>query len=95
MNQRIVYEMTPETLKEAIKQAQSEVLADVLLSRYEGRKIKTSSAAQVLGISLESIYKYVDAGWLLPEEREGRNYSFDLRYLLEFNIKGIKGKKIR
>lgn len=93
MIQKIVYEATPEVLEEAIDKAMGKVLGDNLLSRYEGRRVDARAAMQILGISQATLYRYVESGILKPEDRTGQNYYFDLRYLLEFNIRAIKGNR--
>jgi len=66
---------------------------ELLINRFEGRDVSAPAAAQVLGISIATLNRWVDAKVLRPvvqkgEKREERK--FNLAYLLSLDLKQIK-----
>lgn len=90
----IVYKVSKCDLKDAMIETLQEVAADSILKKYEGRLVGKNAACEVLGIGSATLYRYIDRQLLVPVDRTGRDYAFDLRYLLEFNITEIKRKRL-
>lgn len=88
-----VVQMEREDLKVAMSDVLSEIVKDSILAPYEGRLVDSKTARQILRISEATLYRYVDSGLLQPWDRSARTMQFDLRYLLEFNIKQVKNRK--
>lgn len=95
MNQasKIIYELNESTFEfiklDAIKQAESNLLA-----KYADKQIDVKAAAQVLGISEDSVRHYANSGRLQPEQRaENGKLRFRLSHILSININQIKYKR--
>lgn len=92
--QKIVYESSKEDLKGAISESIAELIHEAEFARFQGIIYNTDEACKLLRISAPTLYDYIDRG-LIAANKEGKNWKFDLRDLLEFNVRLVKGKKIR
>ena len=66
---------------------------DLVFNRYEDREINAPAAAQVLGISIATLNRWVDLNLVRPSNRDsvGRvERKFNLAYLLTLDLKQIK-----
>lgn len=95
MSQRIVNEVSQIELEGAMRNVLTEIVTDSILSRYEGTLVGTKEAAKILRVDEQTVRDYVKFKKFEAVEHSGRNLQFDLRYLLEFNINEVKGRKLR
>lgn len=63
---------------------------ELLFSRYEDRDITAPAAAQVLGISIATLNRWVDAGIIKPIDAGKSERKFNLAYLLSLDLKTLK-----
>jgi hypothetical protein len=93
MEAKTIYEVSGEDLKRAIQETISEQVEQKIYNRFEGTIVDAKAACQILGVSPDSLYKYVAAGEIACEPRNGRSdYRFRLSELLKVNITEIRRK---
>ena len=91
--ERIVYEFTPEMLSE-IKAEARETAGKDILTRYATTLVDTKAAAQILGISQDTLRTYVGLGKVEAERNAERGkLRFRLSHLLSIDINKIKYKR--
>ena len=86
MINKIVYEVGKDEMSQALKDTLNEVMFEVVLGRYSGRLVGAGTAAEILTVSLPTLYRYIKDGKIKTTERNQKKYRFDLRYLLEWNL---------
>lgn len=93
MEVQTIYQVSGEDFKTAIREAISDEVEQKIFNRFEGTIVDAKAACQILGISPDSLYKYVQAGEITHEPRSGRSdYRFRLSELLKVNIAVIRRK---
>lgn len=93
MEIQTIYQVSGEDFKTAIREAISEEVEQKIYNRFENTIVDAKAACQILGISPDSLYKYVQAGEINCEPRNGRSdYRFRLSELLKADIVLIRRK---
>ena len=87
METKIIYEVTKKDLVEAMNEIISTEIKESVYQKFAGRTINSNAACQVLGISHNTLYIYIDEGRIAPVNVEGRNHKFLLSELLKADIK--------
>ncbi len=94
MKEKQIYEVNAEDFATAIRETLGEIASDNIYSRFEGRIVSTETACEVLGVSQRTLYRYIGAGLIAPQERgDNEDYKFNLRTLLETNVMKHKHTK--
>lgn len=63
----------------------------LLTDRFQERKLSAAAAAQVLGVSVSTLNRWVDAGVVSPEpSAPGKERRFNLAYLLSLDVNELK-----
>ena len=94
MNQpNIIYNISSVDLKSAISDILDNLIHTNVLAPYQYRIVSSSAACEILGISLRTLYRYIEQGKIEPLEHTHKSkYSFSLKYLLELNIKVLRSR---
>lgn len=71
------------------------LVEELVINRFDNRDLNAPAAAQVLGVSMSTLNRWVEARVLKPvnqssEKREERK--FNLAYLLSLDVKKIKSE---
>lgn len=70
-----------------------EVTQDLLLARFQDREVSAPAAAQVLGISISTLNRWVSTDVVRPvEDGQGKRVErfFNLAYLLSLDVNKLK-----
>jgi hypothetical protein len=93
MKTQTIYQLSEEDFTTAIRGAISEQVEQKIYNRFTNTIVDAKAACQILGISSDSLYKYVQAGEINCEPRNGRSdYRFRLSELLKADIPHIRRK---
>ena len=86
MKSQTIYQIDEKDLVTAMEIVIKNQVKDIAFSRFEGRKVSSQTASEILNVSLRTIYRYVGAGLIVADSKnEKEEYKFDLRHLLEFS----------
>jgi hypothetical protein len=64
MEAKTIYEVSGEDLKRAIQETISEQVEQKIYNRFEGTIVDAKAACQILGVSPDSLYKYVGVSFI-------------------------------
>jgi Fic family protein len=96
MDRTVVYQMTPEDLREFFEQEFSKrdmnASRDALLSRYKNVFVGVNEVSSIHGVSKATVRNYINDRLIEPELRgvENGKYRFRLSYVLTLDFDGLK-----
>lgn len=71
------------------------LVEELVINRFDNRDLNAPAAAQVLGVSMSTLNRWVDARVLKPVTQGGakrEERKFNLAYLLSLDVKKIKSE---
>lgn len=83
---QILIQADLETLKDAYKEAQQELINESFLAHFSGVHVGATTAAEILGITKKTLQARIKKGLICTMPREARNLKFELKHLLEVKI---------
>lgn len=82
---KILYETSLEDVTESVIRQMLPFLKDIAYAKYEGHNVPSEVACWILKVSSDKLYALIKAGKIIPTERTGKKYQFDLKYLLTWS----------
>ena len=83
----VIYRSSIEDVADAMIQRMIPLLNDIAFAKYEGQLVTTEVACEILKCSCSTLLKRITDKSIVPTERSGKIYQFDLKYLLTLNLK--------
>ena len=70
---------------------------DEVMGEFESNTITSAEAAELVGISLPTLRRWVKAGKITPAKTLGRNHLFDTRAVLDLSeaVRRLKGEQTK
>lgn len=90
MNQKVVIEANKEDLLQALREFREEEIKEKITEKWSARTVSAEVFCQIHDISLRTLYRYIDEGRVIPNEREGRKLNFQLSYVLSLDLGKFK-----
>ena len=85
------YIIKKEDLRETMEDLLSNMVDDRVYNRFEGVLADTNMVCTILSVTKVTLYKYIDAGIIPFESREGRSeYKFRLSDILKIDLKELR-----
>ncbi|MBD3329464.1 hypothetical protein GF357_03150 [Candidatus Dojkabacteria bacterium] len=86
-----IFVLNEQDLRKTMEEILGTMADDRIYNRFEGVLIDTNMTCTILSVTKVTLYKYIDAGLIPFESREGRSeYKFRLSEILKADVKEIQ-----
>ena len=91
MKNKVIFEADKEDLIAAFKEVRQDEIKAYLTDKWENRTVDAKAFCQIHGISLKTLYRYVEEGRVVPINSEsGKKLLFQLSYVLSLELSKFK-----
>ena len=87
MESRTVYEVSKEDMIEALKEVIGTEIEAKVYGKFSNITITSKGAAEILGVSHQTLVRYINENRVPIISEKGKDYKFDLGQLLKLDIK--------
>lgn len=88
-----IYQVSGQDFKQAIQEAISDEVEQKIYNRFEAVFVDSNTVCDILSITKVTLYKYVKAGIIQHEDRQGRSeYKFRLSDILRIDLAEARRK---